>query len=203
MTTAKPSTLKSKLMLLLLFTIFLTPVAGSWFLYNFTDIGKDGGAASYGDLILPPHTLKNVDLLDPAGTEKDVQLHNKWSLIYLTNDNCDRTCLENVYRMRQIRLAIGKHYQRVQRVIIVNNLSDQAAVKDVLKDFHGQFVLASDKVDSTFLDAFKLEDNADPFTSGRLYIADPLGNLMMSYSPDQDPTDIIKDMKKIFRVSRI
>lgn len=194
---------KSKFTLLLLLAIFIAPGLGSWFLYTYTNIGKDGGATSNGDLILPPRPLENVDLFDPSAPDKKAELYKKWSLLYFTNENCDQTCIENVYRMRQIRLAIGKHYERVQRVLLVRQISDELELKAALKDFQGQLVVNTEEITQPFIDAFKVNGIEDPFPAGRLYLIDPLGNLMMSYSFDQDPTGIIKDLKKIFRVSRI
>jgi len=194
---------KSRRTILLLLVIFMAPSVGSWILYKYTDLGRDGGAASHGELIQPPRTLENVNLYDPNRPEDKVELYKKWSLLYFINENCDRKCVENVYRMRQIRLAVGKHYNRVQRVLLVKQISDQPKLKDSLKDFHGQLILNAEQVSPEFINAFKVEGVEDPFSGGRLYIIDPLGNLMMSYAPDQNPTDVIKDLKRIFRVSRI
>jgi cytochrome oxidase Cu insertion factor (SCO1/SenC/PrrC family) len=194
---------KSRLTILLLFAVFLAPGVGSWILYKYTDLGRDGGAASLGSLIQPPRTLENVDLHNPFKPEDEVELHRKWSLLYFTNENCDQKCIENVYRMQQIRQAVGKHFDRVQRVLLVKNISDQSKLQDSLKDYHGQLVLNSEEVSPEFINAFKIEGVDDPFSGSKLYIIDPLGNLMMSYAPDQNPIDIIKDLKRIFRVSRI
>ena len=203
MTTEKSQQRKSRLTILLLFAVFLAPGVGSWILYKYTDLGRDGGAASLGNLIQPPRTLENVDLYNPYKPEDKIGLHKKWSLLYFTGENCDQKCVENVYRMRQIRQAIGKHFDRVKRVLLVKNISDQSGLKTSLKDYQGQLILNSEKVSPEFINAFKVEGIDDPFSGGRLYIIDPLGNLMMSYAPDQNPVDIIKDLKRIFRVSRI
>ena len=203
MTTEKTQQRKSRLTILLLFAVFLAPGVGSWILYKYTDLGRDGGAASLGDLIQPPRTLENVDLHNPYKPEDEVELHRKWSLLYLTDENCNHKCVENVYRMRQIRQAIGEHFDRVQRVLLVKQISDQPKLTDRLKDYQGQLILSSEKVSPAFINAFKVEGIDDPFSGGRLYIIDPLGNLMMSYAADQNPIDIIKDLKRIFRVSRI
>jgi hypothetical protein len=44
---------------------------------------------------------------------------------------------------------------------------------------------------------------SDPVNAGRSYIVDPLGNLMMSYPPDADPRGILKDLKRLLRLSHI
>jgi cytochrome oxidase Cu insertion factor (SCO1/SenC/PrrC family) len=37
----------------------------------------------------------------------------------------------------------------------------------------------------------------------RVYIIDPLGNLMMYYPPDADPSGMLKDLKKLLKYSKI
>ena len=42
-----------------------------------------------------------------------------------------------------------------------------------------------------------------PLPAHRIYIVDPRGFLMMSYTPDTDPAGIIKDLKRLLRYSSI
>jgi len=37
----------------------------------------------------------------------------------------------------------------------------------------------------------------------RVYLIDPLGNLMMSYAPDAKPKGMLEDMKRLLRLSQI
>jgi hypothetical protein len=39
--------------------------------------------------------------------------------------------------------------------------------------------------------------------AGRIYIVDPLGNLMMSYARDAEPKGLLTDMKKLLKLSHI
>ena len=50
---------------------------------------------------------------------------------------------------------------------------------------------------------FTLEAGDLPLNAGRLYLIDPLGNLMMSYPSGTDPVGIIKDLKRLFKYSGI
>ena len=61
-----------------------------------------------------------------------------------------------------------------------------------------------DAIDSdVLLDKFRLKNDSNPLKAERIYISDPLGNLMMSYPPDINPKGILKDLKKLLRASRI
>ena len=42
-----------------------------------------------------------------------------------------------------------------------------------------------------------------PFAESRVYVIDPLGNLMMSYAPDAKAKGMLEDMKRLLRLSSI
>jgi hypothetical protein len=39
--------------------------------------------------------------------------------------------------------------------------------------------------------------------SGRVYLIDPIGNLVLSYAPDADPTGMRKDLARLLRLSQV
>jgi hypothetical protein len=194
---------KSKRTLIYLALFFSAPFLLSWYLFNFTNVLHDGGSASHGDLMIPPRQLPNIGLRDPAKVITNAELNGKWTLLFITNNYCDEVCEENLYRMRQIRLAMGKNTSRVQRAMVIGNSlsSEEIAVK--LRGYPGQLLHLNDEPTDDFINNFKLSGSDDPFTASRLYLIDPLGNLMMSYPPDADPMGIIKDLKRMLKISRI
>jgi hypothetical protein len=48
-----------------------------------------------------------------------------------------------------------------------------------------------------------LIDDAPVMASQRVYIVDPLGNLMMYYQPDADARGMLKDLQKLLKFSKI
>jgi len=56
---------------------------------------------------------------------------------------------------------------------------------------------------NAMIEKFRLNEAEDPLKMNRIYIVDPLGNLMMSYEPNVNPRDIYTDLKKLLRGSRI
>ena len=46
-------------------------------------------------------------------------------------------------------------------------------------------------------------DDTPILDAGRVYIVDPLGNLMMYYRPDADAGGLLKDLRKLLKFSRI
>jgi hypothetical protein len=38
---------------------------------------------------------------------------------------------------------------------------------------------------------------------GRVYLIDPIGNLVLSYAPDADPSGMRKDLARLLRLSQV
>ncbi len=192
----------NKLTIILFIALFASPLFLSWYVFNYTDYLEMRGMSNKGDLIDPARPLGDLALIDPLNEEREDSLHGKWSLAYVAT-TCDKQCMDNVYRMRQIHVSMDKHSLRVQKVLF---LTEQNAneLKELLVEFKGQQVIDAASIDAgTLLEKFRLNDADNPLEAERLYIIDPLGNLMMNYQPDANPRDIYKDLKKLLRGSRI
>ncbi len=192
----------NKIILILVVIVFTSPLILSWYVFNYTNFLETRGMSNHGELIVPPRPLVNLSLIDPIKADRKENLHGKWSMVYVTR-SCDKLCVDNVYRMRQIHIAMDKHSLRVQKVLL---LTQQHAneLSDLLANYAGQQVINTDLIDTkALLDKFRLTISDNPLEAGRIYIIDPLGNLMMSFDPDANPRDIMQDLKKLLRASRI
>ncbi|MCY4363742.1 MAG: hypothetical protein OXE42_16450 [Gammaproteobacteria bacterium] len=196
---------RKQAMLILLLAAFALPPLLSWVLYNFTDLGRGTGAGAHGTLVAPPRPVPDWPLVNPAdNAETDRRLHGMWTLVYLLDGKCGEACLGNLYRMRQLRLATGKYAQRVQRAVLVVNNDRSALTQEQLTDYPGQLVVYPEGIDSgSLLSLFSLAPDDLPLAEGRLYLVDPLGNLMMTYSAAAPPGGIIKDLTRLLKYSRI
>lgn len=195
--------LNNRLVITVIVLLFSAPLLASWLLLKYTEITEFRRQTNHGDLISPPRPLPDIKLIDPLSDTNDGKLHGKWSLFYIVDDFCDQACLDNLYRMRQIHMAAGKYSLRVQRAILItHSTSDDPA--QVFKDYAGQRLLSTNGINiGEFLEKFHLKDERQPEQKHRLYIIDPLGNLMMSYPPDADPGGIIKDLSQLLKASHI
>jgi len=192
---------KKNLILGMMLILFAGPLVVSWWLYNYTDIGRDGGAYNHGVLLLPPRHLNDYLLMgDSEETEK--RLYGKWNLIYLVDNGCDQVCEQRLYMMRQIRLAMNNNSHRLQRVLFDISGHGRTLTAEQNENYKGQLIFdISVKTAQQLLEIFKFD--MDPVAAGRLYLVDPLGNLMMSYSTEADPAGIINDLKRLLKYSRI
>ena len=192
---------RNQAILIILFAVFALPPLLSWYAFNYTDLGKQRSTGGHGTLIAPPRPLPDWDLVDQGGAP--APLHGKWTLMYPLNGECSEPCLRNLYRMRQLRLATGKYADRVQRAVLVVNRDRNAVTGEQLQDYPGQLLLFPENMDGDALRSlFELSTGDRPFAEERLYLVDPLGNLMMSYAGTADPKGIIKDLTRLLKYSR-
>ena len=197
----KPSS-KNKIIISVIIVAFIGPSILSWFIFNHTNFLEARGTSNYGTLISPPVLLENYSLTDPNNLDREDALYGKWSMIFVA-ETCEKVCMENVYRMRQIHIGIGKHSLRVQKVLFLTeqNLNE---LSELLVNYRGQKVMRVEtSAQGVLLNKFSLDNTVNPIKSGYIYISDPLGNLMMSYPADINPQGILKDLKKLLRASRI
>ena len=200
MTEVSPQTKKSRRLLLGIAAIFLVPVGISFWLYYGAGY-RPGGQVNRGELIEPARALPPVSLATPDGSATGEQfLRDKWSLLYVGEGACDERCRQALYHTRQVRLALAEKMDRVQRVFLY-----QGACCEEPWFGTEQAGLVAASLDSSqgreLLGAFPHPDSA--LAGGRIYVVDPLGNLMMSYAPGAPPKGMIEDMKRLLKLSHI
>jgi hypothetical protein len=121
------------------------------------------------------------------------QLDGRWALVSIDDGACDEYCRRKLYLMRQIRLTQGKYSDRIERVWLIRN--GHAPDPQALDEYEGTRAirLAQDGSLALF-----------PAQSARtdyIYLVDPIGNLMMRFSRDVDPSRMKKDLAKLLRIS--
>lgn len=164
---------------------------------------RPAATRNYGDLVIPPRPLADVTLTDRAGAPVHVaDLRGKWTWVYFGPGACPQPCRDNLYKMRQITIAQGKEAHRVQQVYVV---TDAARVDPaLLHDYPATQVLHGPPAAIRALgEQFELDQGGPLDGLHRLYLVDPLGNFMMSYPADADPSRINKDLKVLLRASQV
>lgn len=192
----------NRLTIILVVVMFVSPLVLSWYVFNFTDYLEMRGMSNKGNLVEPVRPVGDLALIDPFNDERNDSLYGEWNLVYVAGV-CDKTCMDNIYLMRQIHSSMDKHSLRVQKVLLLTSQS-VSSLKGKLVEFKGQQLIDNDLINvNELLNKFRLNDVDDPLKMNRIYIVDPLGNLMMSYEPNVNPRDIYNDLKKLLRGSRI
>jgi cytochrome oxidase Cu insertion factor (SCO1/SenC/PrrC family) len=188
----------SRRRLLWLALMFFGPLAISFLLY-YGDVWRPEGGTNKGSLVEPPRPLPAIALTLPSGEQSSPEiLHSRWSWVYIGNGKCDDRCRTALADIRQARLLLVEKAERVQRVFLAT--SDCCDMEYFGREHPGLIVarLGNTELAGLFqLDATPLE------SSGRIYLVDPLGNLMMSYAPDAPSMGLLEDIKKLLKLSHI
>jgi hypothetical protein len=178
--------------LILLAFVFFGPLAAAFALY-YGNIWKPTGMAVNGLLIQPPRPLPTDSLISGAEAPRFMDL---WTLVIVAPGDCDDTCQKALVESRQVRRALGKERDRVQRVWLV---SQGVANADFVAEQHPNLatVPASEPRLAPVLAII------GEVAAGEVLVVDPLGNLMMRFPPGTTMRAMDTDLKKLLKTSRI
>jgi hypothetical protein len=146
-------------------------------------------------------------------------LKGKWTLVYLGAGGCEAGCRTDLYNTRQVRAALGPDRERVQRVFLAQGAccdfewlraqqpdlitvragADVAPLAAILERAGRDAAIAGAAGGSRAANPAAAERAA----ADRVYLVDPLGNLMMSYALDARPKGMLEDLKKLLRLSHV
>jgi len=196
---------KGRKQLVLLIAFFVAPIVLAIIMYNTMPAGGPSKTKNYGELVVPARPLTDVALKTEDGQDfKFSDMKKTWVMIYIGKSECGKTCADILYKMRQSRLAQRGEHLRIKRLYISTTGKAKSSLVKVLKEHPGLEVVSGDPENiKTVLEQFELENKVSAKSANRLYFADPLGNLMMSYESDFDPKGLIKDMELLLKISRI
>jgi len=201
--TTPPGQARGRRTLLLIAALFLVPLAASFLLYYGTDGSGPSGRTNKGDLLDPARPLPQIALpLAYGGATVPEFLQGKWTWAYIGDGRCDERCRQALYLTRQSRIALNKDLDRVQRVFLAtSDCCDRAFLQAEHPDL--MVVNAGDGRARTLLAPFPVYDGVALASAGRVYLIDPLGNLLMSYGPQAPDKALLQDLKKLLKLSHI
>jgi len=190
---------KARRNLLLLASLFFVPLAVSFLLY-YGDVWRPEGNTNKGKLVHPARPLPMValTLADGLQSAPDV-LQGKWTWVYIGDGQCDERCRTALTDIRQARLLLSEKMTRVQRAFFTTGACCDL---EYLNREHPGLIVAQFGPQE-LAERFVLDDGKPPEQAGRIYLIDPLGNLMMSYEPDAPSMGLLQDIKKLLKLSHI
>ncbi len=192
---------RARISMVLVLVIFAAPLILATLVITVFPDWKPETTTNHGDLVQPVRKLPAFNLETQQGKEIDETfLRGKWTILYLAKGACTKPCVEQLYNIRQIRLAQGKNIDRLRRLMLWDMEGVSEAQRQELQaHFPGQ-VIAPAAGEEVLLQTFDL-DGQDPLVANRIYLVDPLGNLMMKYDPGEAPRGMIKDLEKLLKYS--
>jgi hypothetical protein len=182
--------------------LFFAPLGVAFYLYYGHGTWHPGGRVNHGELLEPARPLPSpaLPLLDSGSSEPNF-LKGRWTLLYAPLGPCAAACERRLYDTRQVRLALDRDMKRVQRVLI----ADQTCCDSkFLREQHPDLIAIRNGAEAAPLLALLPGRATDGTQQGpRVYLIDPLGNLMMSYAADAPAKGMLEDLKRLLRLSSI
>lgn len=189
--------------LLLIAALFVLPMLVAYALYY--SGWRPEAVHPHGELVQPARPVADAALVLLDGKPmRFSELRGKWTLVTFSAAECLKPCEHNLTKMRQVIAAQGKDADRVQSVLVVTDGKARDWLNYAIKDYPGMRVVTGPADSVTALAREFTLPAGNPLDNlNRVYLVDPLGNLMMSYPADADPTGMRKDLAKLLRVSQI
>lgn len=185
--------LRSRLILLGVALVFIIPILVSWYLVFFSDFKKGDGGTQKGELISPVIPLGEPEVFNLKSKTIE-SITGKWTLLFFVENECNQLCEDKLYQIRQIRLALGKDRDKVDRLLVSKNKQQWSQYTN---SFNGQKYIDPTSRDYNRL-IKKFNDYAD-LDLKATYLIDPYGFLMMKYPQDDNPMGTIKDIERLIK----
>jgi hypothetical protein len=192
-------TRRGRIQMLLLLLACAAPVIASYLAYYV--FKPEGGKTNFGALVQP------VQEMNPAWF--DIPFNGKWTLLVARPaGECtikNESCLEALFLMRQLRIAVGRESGRVQLVWV--NTDGKAIDLEVLQAYDQKTAgfqivdLPADPKLRTEFDAWLNRDGAGQ----KIQLIDPSPAKMMIFPVTNSPKEfgsIKKDLEKLLRLNR-
>lgn len=211
---SSPASGSSRLPLLLIAgTPLIIVLAASWLWYFVVegnlDLVSAIGTSNNGTLITPPRQTGNLSFTDDVGATFAWQdLEPRWTMVLVNRGAvCDASCQERLYFTRQVHIALGKEFNRVQRVLLTTlpleavhltepGTEDQRRLAAYLDREHQGLVpltMASDDIARHFTELTASE--------AQWFLVDPAGWLMMRFDDSLGYKAVISDLKFLLKNS--
>ena len=191
---AGPTTVAGRWKMLLVLLVCVAPIVASYFTYY---VIRPDGRRNFGELIDPQRPLPAISARTLDGQVVQLpSLKGQWLLMTVSGGSCDASCEKNLYFQRQLREALGKEMDRVERVWLITD--DVAVNPALLPALKGATVL---RVPADAL-ARWLQPQQGATLPRHLYLVDPLGNWMMRFPPDMDAATAAKAKRDLDRLLR-
>jgi hypothetical protein len=184
--------------------IFTLPIIAAWAAY-FSGWFDGINTTNRGEWVKPIISFSESNPVYSDGATYVTKPGEKWKLILpakvseCQTEDTDLDCLLNLFLMSQTHTALGKSIERVEKILFngLNEYSDEQ-----LKALQERFV------------NLKIVNSGSPAVReiplSYIYIADPLGNIMLRYEVVANREemalkgkDIMSDLKKLLKLSRL
>lgn len=175
---------KSRATLIGVVLAFALPVIGAKFVLD--QSWYEGAATNKGIMLSPPITLSEAS---------NATLPEGWHVALIADQACAENCMQALYAMNQLDIALGKESDRVTPLLLssspVNMALDQVPMVQPLQNASLVRELAA-------------------LPAHHLFIIDPMGNVMLHYPSYSDEAtmrakakELLSDLRTLLKLSRM
>ena len=182
----------ARLHLALIAAVFFGPLLVAAWLYYGGYFAESLGRSNHGALLEPIVNLGEELPESPLHELTDAG----WVLLYDDASACAEACREALYTTRQSRKMLGREMDRMRRVFLHGSTPPDTVF---LAAEHPGLITIDDASLSGLLD----NKRPSELPAGGYYLIDPLGNLVLYFRPDIEPSDMVSDIKRLLKLSRI
>jgi len=191
-----------RLTLVIIAAMFLLPLLLAWFMHSGAIEYKPASTRNFGQLVEPPVPTAWKDIVLMPGPDETLSgpveaFRDHWVILFALPDPCLESCLEEIYGLRQIHRASGRHQARI-RIALLMRQPDRPELENSLRDIYSKLHLISDP-------SGKLGTALEQAAAGQqgAYLIDPLANIMMFYRTGADPNHLKQDLKRLLTWSKL
>jgi cytochrome oxidase Cu insertion factor (SCO1/SenC/PrrC family) len=204
----------SKLKLSIILLAICVPIALATLVFNMSEGRSSFGTTSKGVLIQPVLDISELGLTDQNGqaayqtfeeitasVSPDDYKPRPWQLFYLGSSNCDAACQERLYFLRQLHIRLGAESKRVQRVYVLGAPApaqvDAETTAYLQAEQQDMRVLNVDPAKLQQALARALSAGQDPLAEHYILVMDPVGNIMLYFTPANDAEQMLDDIDNL------
>ncbi len=179
---------KNRIIITVVFLLFAVPVIVAYMLATGLIDYHPDETKNNGIMISPP--IK-VSLVSDASWVSELSDH--WTLIYRTNEVCHENCIEWEDKLARFNLTLAQNADKLELLFLAKDFKLRADDPYT----HIKKVAIGDDIELN-----RLFDELSVLSYGNgegLYVVAPEGYLMMAFTPENSPSDIIKDLKLLVK----
>lgn len=195
---------RSRLALVMLVLIFVMPVVLA-FLFYMNPQWQPAGTKNYGTLFKPAVSLNEFSLqTGQAETFSLEDMRGKWSLVYIGGNTCAEACRETLYKAGAARIAQGVEAGRISYYYLLASDKFDGDIDSLYKNYPRLVMLQGNPQQrEALIRQFAIRPDHVPGQDDRLYLVDPLGNLILHYPSGFRDIWLMEDLKHLLKWSQI
>jgi len=209
---------RNKIKLTIILLAITVPISLATLLYQFSINKGNIGTTSKGTLVIPVLDIAELQLTDAGGKPAYQSFEEMttnvspedydprpWQLLYLGSTDCEAECQERLYFLRQLHIRLGSESSRLERAYVLagDDVLTQSTVDYLQKEQGDMRVLHADAGKLAQVLQRTVKEGEDPIASHYIYVMDPVGNIMLYFTPSNDADQILDDIDKLLDQSSL